>query len=81
VKTAISVPDETFARATQAARVLRISRSELFSRAVERFLDELEDDAVTARIDAALARLGDDGSVAAAVAVGRRRVGGGDGDW
>lgn len=54
MKTAISLPDETFARADEAARKLGISRSEFFARAADRWLDALEDDGTTAQIDGAL---------------------------
>lgn len=40
VKTAISVPDDIFRRATRYAKRLGISRSELFTRAVEQFIQE-----------------------------------------
>ncbi len=54
MKTAISLPDETFARVDEAARKLGVSRSEVFVRAAERWLDALEDDSTTAQIDRAL---------------------------
>lgn len=55
MKTAISVPDVTFARVDDAARRLGISRSEFFARAAERWLADLEGADVTAAIDDALA--------------------------
>ncbi len=54
MKTAISVPDATFARVDAAAARLGVSRSEFFSRAAERWLAELDDDGTTAAIDRAL---------------------------
>jgi predicted DNA-binding protein len=54
VKTAISVPDETFTRVDATAARLGVSRSEFFSRAAERWLTELEDADTTATIDAVL---------------------------
>ncbi len=43
MKTAISIPDDVFEQADRRAAELRISRSELYSTAVRRFLDaELE---------------------------------------
>ena len=54
VKTAISLPDETYARVDEAARKLGVSRSEIFARAAERWLDALDDDRTTAEIDRAL---------------------------
>jgi predicted DNA-binding protein len=54
VKTAISIPDETFARVEATAARLGVSRSEFFSRAAERWIDDLEGAEMTAAIDAAL---------------------------
>jgi predicted DNA-binding protein len=80
MKTAISVPDETFARASRQAAELGISRSEFFSRAVIRYLDELESESLTSQVNLALQVTGDDDSAAAAVAAGRRHLQAGD-DW
>jgi metal-responsive CopG/Arc/MetJ family transcriptional regulator len=57
VKTAISIPDATFARVEASAARLGVSRSEFFARAAERWLADLEDAQTTAAIDAVL---GDD---------------------
>lgn len=54
MKTAISLPDATFARVEQAAKRLGVSRSEFFARAAERWLDDLEDDQITEAINQAL---------------------------
>src|SRR4051812_27079544 len=54
VKTAISIPDETFARAEQHAAALRVSRSEFFTRAVRGYLAQLEAESLTGRINLAL---------------------------
>jgi metal-responsive CopG/Arc/MetJ family transcriptional regulator len=51
VKTAVSIPDALFEAADRAARRLGLSRSELYARALERFLGEEPDDAITARLD------------------------------
>ncbi|MBB5790054.1 CopG family transcriptional regulator [Jiangella mangrovi] len=71
MKTAISLPDETFERATQRAAELGMSRSEFFARAAEQYLRHLDDASLTAQIDAILDRTGDDDSASAAVAAGR----------
>lgn len=52
MKTAVSVPDRTFVRADALARRLGISRSELYSRALEAFLGPPADDEITAALDA-----------------------------
>jgi predicted DNA-binding protein len=55
MKTAISLPDETFHRVDRAAKRLGLSRSELFARAAENWLDGLEDHGVTEAINRAIA--------------------------
>jgi metal-responsive CopG/Arc/MetJ family transcriptional regulator len=60
MKTAISVPDETFRRVEAAVKRLGMSRSQFFALAAERWLDMLDDDATTAAIDRALAEAADD---------------------
>jgi metal-responsive CopG/Arc/MetJ family transcriptional regulator len=57
MKTAISIPDATFARVEASAARLGVSRSEFFARAAERWIADLEDAQTTAAIDAVL---GDD---------------------
>ncbi len=82
VKTAISVPDDTYERASKRARDLGMSRSEFFSRAADRYLDELDSDSVTQQIDQAIADSGNtDDSGQDAVDVGRRRLASGTDDW
>jgi metal-responsive CopG/Arc/MetJ family transcriptional regulator len=60
VKTAISLPDETFARVEEAAKRLGVSRSEFFARAAERWLDDLDDDQTADAINRALAGISQD---------------------
>lgn len=55
MKTAISVPDATFERAERRARELGMSRSELYSTAVERMLSAQEHARITEQIDEVLA--------------------------
>ena len=82
MKTAISIPDATFARAEQTARALGMSRSEFFTRAATRYLDEFDAASVTDQIDHALAALdGGDDSTLDAVSTGRRLLAGQDDDW
>ena len=82
MKTAISVPDETFEKASRRAHDLGMSRSEFFSRAAARYLDELDAESVTSQIDLALVALTEqDDSSADAVAVGRRVLADASGDW
>jgi predicted DNA-binding protein len=82
VKTAISVPDETYERASKRAQDLGMSRSEFFSRAAARYLDELDSESLTHQIDLAVTALGDaDDSAADAVSVGHRLLAGTTDDW
>jgi metal-responsive CopG/Arc/MetJ family transcriptional regulator len=74
MKTAISVPDDTFEQATKRAEELGISRSEFFARAARRYLDELSSRSLTRQIDEVLRSVGADDSDQAAVAAGRRRL-------
>ncbi len=60
MKTAISVPDETFARVEAAAARLGVSRSEFYARAAERWLAALDDDGTTEAINRALEADGGD---------------------
>jgi metal-responsive CopG/Arc/MetJ family transcriptional regulator len=54
VKTAISLPDDTFKRVQVAAARLGVSRSEFFARAAERWLHDLDDDQTTEAINRAI---------------------------
>ena len=56
MKTAVSMPDELFRRAEAAARRLRISRSELYARAIAEFLDDQQGNAVTQRLNEVYSR-------------------------
>lgn len=60
MKTAISVPDDVFRRVERQAKRLKLSRSEFFTRAAERFLATLAEEGVTRSYDEAFAD--DDGS-------------------
>jgi metal-responsive CopG/Arc/MetJ family transcriptional regulator len=57
MKTAISVPDDTFQRVEQAAKRLGVSRSEFYARAAQSWLDALDDEATTDAINSAIAGL------------------------
>jgi metal-responsive CopG/Arc/MetJ family transcriptional regulator len=80
VKTAISLPDDTFEQASKQAAELGISRSEFFARAARRYLDELASRSLTQQVNDALLAAGDDDSAAAAAQAGRRRLACGD-EW
>ncbi|MBN9608068.1 MAG: antitoxin [Actinobacteria bacterium 69-20] len=82
MKTAISLPDETFERASHRAGDLKMSRSEFFARAAERYLDELDAESLTEQIDASLDVVDDIGHDAeVAVEAGRRTLASLDDEW
>ena len=82
MKTAISLPDETFDRASRRAKELGMSRSEFFARAANRYLDELDAGSVTRQIDDAVGRIGQaEESSEVAVEAGRRLLGDGVDEW
>lgn len=70
MKTAVSIPDALFEAADRAARRLGLSRSQLYARALERFLGEEPDDAITARLDEVYVT--EDSAVDPAVAAAQR---------
>lgn len=53
VKTAISIREDLFKEAERAARKMRLSRSQFFSKAVEEFMRRQRAEELTAQIDAA----------------------------
>ena len=56
MKTAVSVPDDLFRQAEEAARRLRMSRSKLFSTAISEFLQRQESNFVTERLNEVYSR-------------------------
>lgn len=68
MKTAISVPDDTFHRVEQAAKRLGVSRSEFYARAAQIWLATLDEDDTTAAINEAVAHVGDEREFTAAAA-------------
>ncbi len=63
MKTAISIPDDSFERVREHAERLGMSRSEFFTRAAERWVEELDDRRLTEVIDEALAATAGPGPV------------------
>lgn len=53
MKTAISIPDDVFAQAERVAKRLGLSRSELFTKAVQAFVATRVEGNITASYDAA----------------------------
>ncbi|WP_018682013.1 ribbon-helix-helix protein, CopG family [Actinokineospora enzanensis] len=74
MKTAISVPDETYSEVERHAQSLGVSRSEFYTRAARFYLDHLDRQSLTEEINAALAVAGADDSAGVAVRAGRERL-------
>ncbi|MCH8150175.1 MAG: hypothetical protein IH987_19725 [Planctomycetes bacterium] len=51
MKTAISIPDEVFDAAERTAKRLSMSRSQLYTKAVEAFLEAHKTEGVTEKLD------------------------------
>ena len=51
MKTAISLPDDLFRQAEAAAQRLRVSRSELYAKAIAEFLRGRQENAITERLN------------------------------
>ena len=81
MKTAISVPDETFDRAERAARKHGLNRSQFYAAAAERYASELEASDLTAAIDAVCEQADTDESARFAVDVSRRILADTDEEW
>lgn len=85
MKTAISIPDDTFAAIERSVAELGVSRSEFFARAARLYLDKLESESITRQMDEALAAEAADGicddSNEVAAAAGRRFLANLDDDW
>jgi metal-responsive CopG/Arc/MetJ family transcriptional regulator len=79
VKTAISLPDDTYDQATRQAAELGISRSEFFARAARSYLNQLAAQSLTEQVNEALQNARDDAGATAAAA-GRRYLASQD-DW
>ena len=56
MKTAVSVPDELFRMAEATARRLRVSRSELYAKALAEFLKVRQEGSITERLNEVYSR-------------------------
>jgi predicted transcriptional regulator len=56
MKTAVSVPDDLFRIAEATARRLRVSRSELYAKAIAEFLNRQNSDTITERLNEVYSR-------------------------
>lgn len=80
MKTAISVPNDTFQRVERRAAELGVSRSQFYATAAARYLEDLERTSLTAKINEALAQVGEDPDDSLVTSYSRRRLAADD-DW
>lgn len=57
MKTAVSIPDDVFEKGEKAAKRLKMSRSELYAKALEAYVDAHTPDAITESWNAMLAEM------------------------
>ncbi len=72
MKTAVSIPDDVFSRADYLAKRLKVTRSELYRRALREYVARHSSDAVTERLDHLCGEL--EGEVDPFVSEAARRV-------
>lgn len=81
MKTAISVPDETYTRVEQLAKKHGLNRSQFYAEAAARYAIELESADLTSAIDAAIDAADADDSGRFAVAASSHLLRAGDDEW
>jgi antitoxin MazE6 len=81
MKTAISMPDETFVEVDRHAADLGVSRSEFLTRAAQRYMSELDISHVIERVNAVVDAAGADDASADAVAAGHAILAAQDDEW
>lgn len=81
MKTAISVPDETYDRAERAAKRHGMNRSQFYVAAAERYVAELESADLTDAIDAVVRAANTDSSARFAVAASSQLLDGTVDEW
>jgi hypothetical protein len=60
MKVAVSIPDPVFAEAEALAKRMKLSRSKLYAKALDAFVADHVNDALTAQINAALDKIGNE---------------------
>jgi predicted DNA-binding protein len=81
MKTAISVPDETYDRIEQVAKKHGMNRSQFYATAADRYATELESGDLTAAIDVVIDAANADESTLFAIEAGRKVLTGVDDEW
>ena len=74
MKTAVSIPDRLFRAAEQLAARWGISRSQLYTKALDALMDKHNDEAVTSRLNEIYGPEGEDSSLDPALAALQQRT-------
>lgn len=81
MKTAISIPDETFTQVEQRTTALGMTRSQFYTRAAQRYLQQLDAESLTRQINATIDLVEGDESNSIARLAGRRLLNQVEDDW
>lgn len=81
MKTAVSIPDDLFDRAEDAAGRLGYNRSQLYAKALDEFLAGRTEDPVTARLNELYETDGDQAGDAINARAARTLIESGDWEW
>ncbi len=81
VKTAVSLPDDLYERAEQAAQQLGVNRSQLYARALTKYLQDIGPDPVTVRLNELAAEHGKERTAPESSAAARSMIDSGGWEW
>lgn len=81
VKTAVSLPDDLYERAEQAAQQLGVNRSQLYARALIKYLQDIGPDPVTDRLNELAAEHAKERTALESSAAARSMIDSGSWDW
>jgi predicted transcriptional regulator len=81
MKTAVSLPDDLYERAEQAAEQLGVNRSQLYAKALTKFLHDMGPDPVTDRLNELAAEHNRERAASEASAAARAMIDSGDWTW
>ncbi len=81
VKTAVSLPDDLYERAEQAAQQLGVNRSQFYARALTKYLHDLGSDPVTDRLNELAAEHAKERTAAQSSAAARSMIDSGGWEW
>jgi len=81
VKTAVSLPDDLYLRAEQAARQLGMNRSQLYARALAKYLEDVGPDPVTERLNELADEHAKERTASESSAVARSMIDSGGWEW